>query len=272
VVINNAVHEINLNIVKTQSRLKEIVYSKETANIKVAIQAITSYKKTISQNFEIIEIHFKGNKQPFDNLFMLFQDWNSIINEIIAWQKKDALDKAITIFNGKNIQHFIKLEKALKGLTNSTKNQADQFLEQTNFQATNTLWISIIMMVIIFSGIWIVFIISGRVAQTVNFGLEVVDALAKGNLTQQIKCDSNAETEKLLKTLDNMQIKLDERIQQIKKIETHLQIVQEEKRIADKKKQIAETKQFIAKKALESNPCVDKSIFKNLLFTDDKEI
>ncbi|MCK5522674.1 MAG: MCP four helix bundle domain-containing protein [Thiomargarita sp.] len=270
VVINNVVYEINLNIVNIQSRLKEIIFLKDTANIEVARQAITSSKETIFQNFEMIEIRFRGNKQPFDNVSMLFKNWISILNEIIALQKKGVLDKATIIFNGKNIQHFIQLEKALKGLTNSTKNQADQFLEETNSQTKNTLWISIIMMVIIFSGIWIVFIISSRVAQTVNFGLGVVDALAKGNLTQQIKCDSNVETEKLLQILDKMQIKLGERIKKVEKVEIHLQKLEEEKSIAEKNERIAETKQLIAEQALQSSRGAD-TIFSSLLFTDGSE-
>jgi len=271
VLINNAVYEINFNIVRIQSKLKEIVLLRNHADLEGTRKTITFYKNKVSRNLERVEKSFMGDKQALDNVTRLFKEWKSILNEIIALQNKGQVEEAThLIFKGKGAEQVTKLEKALKKLTDSTKTQEDKLLKQTHSQVINTLRISIFMIIIILSGILIVFIVSRQIAQTVNMGLGIVDALATGNLSEQIQCDSDTKTEQLLKLLDSVQTELGDRINKFEKIEAHLRVLEKEKQLAEEKERIAEAKKRMANIALHSSHGVD-SIFSSVFFTDDEE-
>jgi len=270
VLINHALYELNLNIVRIQSQLKKIILLREHGNLKITKKTIIFYKNNVFHNLEIIERRFMGDKWALDNFTRLFKEWESILNEIIALQNKGLDEEAIhLIFKGKGAEQVTKLEKALKKLTDSIKIQEDKFLKKTHFQIVNTLKISIFMIIIIVSGVLIVFIVSHKIAKTVTLGLGVVDALATGNLSEQIKCGSNPKTEQLLKLLDSAQMELSERMEKFEKIEAHLRVLEKEKQLAEEKRRIAENKERIANLALHSKSGTN-SIFNRVFLTDEK--
>jgi methyl-accepting chemotaxis protein len=266
----NAAHNAHINIAKTLSRIKDFVIFKNNKDLDAAKKAIFSYEAEIEKSFDTIEKHFSGDKQKLDNARHLFKQWKSIRNRVIALQELGEVDEAVDLmFKGEGAQHVAKLEKAVEKLHHFMDHEADNFFKKASSAALNSLWVSIAMVIVLLFGGWITFAISRNIAKNVTLALGIADAVASGNLSDHIECDSQTEAGQLLQTFDTMQAQLIESSHEVEKMETHLHELEEEKRIAEKEKRIAEEEKRIAEKALRHKNALD-NVFGSFL-EDGKE-
>ena len=158
VVKSNAVHEINVDVVKIVNQMKEIVYFSNEMELTKNLTMITAYEQNIYLNFNQIEQKFRGDKRYFDKVTRLFEEWKAIRNETIALSKNGLLneDKYIMIKNKGDLQ-VKKLEKALDKLHQFMEEKAEQFANQTHSATQPIFQISIAMVILIFMLEWLVF-------------------------------------------------------------------------------------------------------------------
>ncbi|RKZ60052.1 MAG: hypothetical protein DRQ99_22720 [Candidatus Parabeggiatoa sp. nov. 3] len=266
VIVSNAVRDININLVKMQDSIKEITKIKYSTDLKVFEQTIKSYEKKISQDFETIEKHFFEDKRYFDKVIRLFEQWQSIIHEIIASSKKGNVDKAI-LLTGKASQQLVKLKNVLQQLTGFIDQKTGQVLKITYSYLSQSLWICAFMIFAIIFGGGFALIISRNLAQTIQIALEIADAVAIGNVSERIKCDGT-ESGELLKVLDTMQAQLHESIQNVEDMEAQLYTLKKEKRLIEEEKRMAEKDKFLAEKSLRAEKALDK-VFSSFFTEND---
>ncbi len=266
VIVSNAVRDININLVKMQDSIKEITVIKYIADLKVFEQTSKFSEKQISQDFETIEKHFFEDKRYFDKAIRLFEQWQSIINEIIASYKKGNVDKALFL-TGKAAQQLVKLKKTLQQLTGFIDQKTAEYLKITYSYLIQSLWICAFMILAIIFGGGFALIISSNIAQTIHVALDIADAVATGDVSERIKCDGT-ESGQLLHALDTMQDQLRESIQNVESLETQLYALKKEKRVVEEEKRIVENDKFRAEKSLRAEQALDK-VFSSF-FTEDE--
>jgi methyl-accepting chemotaxis protein len=257
VIVSNAVRDININLVKIQDSIKTITLIKYSADLKAFEQTIKSYETKISQDFETIEKHFLADKRYFDKVIRLFEQWQSIIHEIIASYKKGKVDKTVYLITSRADQQIVKLKNALEQLTRFIDQKTGQDLKTSYSYLSQSLWIGFFMILAIILGGGFAMIISRNLAQTLNVALEIADAVAIGDVSERIKCDGT-ESGELLKALDTLQDQLRESIQNVESLEAELYTLKKEKRVVEEEKRMAEKDKFLAEKSLRAEQALDK--------------
>ncbi|MFK5970237.1 MAG: MCP four helix bundle domain-containing protein [Candidatus Marithrix sp.] len=238
-ITHKAVRIVNLNITHIQNKMERFAYFYDRTRLNSVKKDITTYERDINRNLSIIEKHFFGNKQNIDRVRRLFQDWKPIINEIIAlYRKNDTKEAHDKIFKGENAVHIAKLEKALNVLTEFADISTEMNLNQANSQTNNILWLAVMMIIGLFAGVWVMFLMYHKVATDVGLSFEIADAMVKGDLTGKIQCDPNTKSDKLLAILDKARDEFNARTQTITEIETQIDDLKEVKQEIEENKNL----------------------------------
>ncbi len=233
--VSNAVRDININIIKMHRCMKDVALASDDASLEAAIQAINSYEKQVYDNIDVISARFLGDKQDVEALKKRVIEWKPIRDEVIALMKQDKRDEAAAITKGKGAQHVANLDAAMKKLTEFANRKADDFLENAKAQESKLKrWVYAVMGIVILIGGWIAFFMSRTITHSLNLAIGIANAIATGNLNNQIEFNTKTETGQLLQTLDRMQTQLRERLDELDKTQIQLrERIEEEKRIAD---------------------------------------
>jgi len=229
-ITHKAVRIINLNINHIQTKMERFAYFYDRTRLNSVKKDITVYERDVNRNLSIIEKHFFGNKQNIDRVKKLFKDWKPIINEIVAlYRKNDIKEAHDKIFKGENAVHVAKLEKALNVLTEFADISTEINLTQANYQTKNIFWLAVMIVIGLFAGVWVMFLMYRKVATDVELSFEIADAMVKGNLNDKIQCDPNTKPDRLLKILDKARDEFNDRTQTITEIETQIDDLKEVK-------------------------------------------
>ncbi|MDM8557491.1 MCP four helix bundle domain-containing protein [Candidatus Parabeggiatoa sp. HSG14] len=258
-IVSNAVRDVNINIVKIQSRMKEFILTGDNINLEPAKLSISAYEKEAYQYFDVIKEHFIGNKKNVDKVIKLFDEWKPIRKEIMDLHEKGKIDEiAISVLKGKEAQYVAQLKKDLKKLLNVVNIKANQFLEKTHFQVKTLLWLSVFMIVVIVIGGWIVFAILRQVRRPLNIAIGIADAMTTDKLKEHIECETKIETGQLLETIDTIQSQLSKSGQTIENMGYQLQKLEEDKqRLEEDKRRLEEEKVLLAE-LFRTNQSLDK--------------
>ncbi|MBE9561622.1 MAG: MCP four helix bundle domain-containing protein [Proteobacteria bacterium] len=254
-IVSNAVRDVNINIVKIHRSMKDIALSKDAKSIETTVKIVNNYEQAVYASFDIITERFLGDKQDVNALKTLFTDWKPIRDKVIELVRNKQIEQAASITKKKGAKHVANLEVAMDKLIDFANNKAIQFLDNANTQKNQLiLLVSIFMLVAIVIGIWISVIISGTIANSVNQAITFANSIASGDLTNDIKFNTKTETGRLLQALDAMQLQLQQRIKELDNTQKKLQERMEE----DKR---------IATEALRINRALDK-VITSVLITD----
>ncbi len=231
--VSNAVRDVNINIIKMHRSMKDVALASDDASLEAAVQAVNSYEKQVYDNLDVISARFLGDKQDVEALKKRVIEWKPIRDEVIALMRQDKRDEAAAITKG--AQHVANLEATMKKLTEFTNRKADDFLENAKAQESKLkIWVYAVMGIVILIGGWIAFFMSRTITHSLNLAIGIANAIATGNLNNQIEFNTKTETGQLLQTLDRMQTQLRERLDELDKTQIQLrERIEEEKRIAD---------------------------------------
>ncbi|MCK5877850.1 MAG: MCP four helix bundle domain-containing protein [Candidatus Marithrix sp.] len=239
-----AVRKINLNIMHMRTKIEKLAYFYDRTKLNKVRKSLASYEIDVKRNINTIEKHFFGSKQNIDRVRKLFQDWKPIINEIIALYRKNsekvAHDK---VFKGENAIHIAKLEKALAVLTEFADISTELNLSQANSQTKNILWLAVFIVIGLFSGVWIMFLIYRKVAADVNLSFDIADAMVKGDLQGKLQCDPDTNSGRLLDILDKARDEFNDRTQTVAEIEEQVANLKEVKQEIEENKHLVELRE-----------------------------
>lgn len=243
-ITHKAIRIINLNVIHIKNSMERFAHFYDRTRLNSVKKDITTYERDVNRNLVVIEKYFFGNKQNIDRVKILFKDWKPIINEIIALYRKDDIKAAQDkIFKGENAVHIAKLEKALDVLTEFADISTEMNLTQASSQAKNILWLAIMIIIGLFSGVWVMFLVYRKVATDISLSFDIADAMVKGNLTGKIQCDPNTKSEKLLEILDKARDEFNDRTQTISEIENQVAELKEVKKEIEENKNLVELRE-----------------------------
>ncbi|MDM8565054.1 hypothetical protein QUF74_05320, partial [Candidatus Halobeggiatoa sp. HSG11] len=243
-ITHKAVRTININIMYMQNHLEKFAYFYDRTKLNNVKKTIAIYERDVNRNISIIEKHFFGSKQNIDRVKKLFKDWKPILNEIVAlYRKNDEKSAYHKIFKGENAVHVAKLKKAVNVLTEFADISTELNLSQANSQTKNTLWLSIMIVIGLFIGVWVMFLMYRKVATDVNLSFDIADAMVKGELKGKLQCEPNTKSERLLEILDKARIEFNDRTQSVAEIENQIGELKEVKREIEENKHLVELRE-----------------------------
>jgi len=240
-IVNKTLNKANFRVIAIQENLQKVAYS--TVDLVMVNQTILVSEKQIYKHFNVLEKYFTGDKQELFKLIKLFDNWRTIRNEIINLHKNKEIEQATIVYETKSVPQVVKLERTFKRLTDGMVAKTTVFLDALYLQILKFLGISIFILIVVFIGAWIIFVILRKVVPNMALGFSIIDGIVTGNLQEQlqnqVKCDIDPNTSQLLQVLDNMQIKLQESITEVDKMEIKLEQLKEEKRLTEEALQTA---------------------------------
>jgi hypothetical protein len=230
--VSQSLHDIHLNLVEMQSRMKELAIVKPRADSEAVQQSLSELDKKIEQSLEIIKNNNLSDDQlDIDYIIKLFSEWKPVRDEIIRLHNNDRLDQVNSVvFSGKNAEIVEKIEKNLKKWLVLTNSQTDEFLNAAKLQTRQSLFIAIGIAALMFITLWMMFSISRNIGNQVGLALEMADAMAAGHLTEHLQCDSKTATGQLVQALETTQTRLNESRQELERMQTQLRLLEEQKR------------------------------------------
>ncbi|AZR73428.1 hypothetical protein BBF96_08555 [Anoxybacter fermentans] len=216
-VINNTALEIESNIVKINSEMKDIFIATDNSQIEESIKKINELEKKIYDSFDIIYKRFLGDKKVVDTAYQAFKDWKSIHDEVIKLIMVGKKKEAAYIAEGKGAERVALLNREINELINSARNHAEEFYKHAVYdfkKATNIILVVLVLATILafLTAIFITKSITSPISKLVKFAQEV----ANGNLREkELDITRKDEIGILVKVFNDMRSNLREMIEQI---------------------------------------------------------
>jgi methyl-accepting chemotaxis protein len=217
--VTNTVRKININIAEIRSAMKSLALAKDDALLQETIQKITAYDQEVYDCFKIVKERFLGDQQDVDNLIKIYEEWKPIREKTLALKKEGKHEEVmLAVISGAGASQYAKLREAMKVVTDFADNKAAEFLANARLQKERSfLWLSVIMVLAALLGMGVAWAISRSIIRPLKSAVEVANAIAAGNLHNQIPVTTKDETGQLLQALVKMQMQLREIILVIKR-------------------------------------------------------
>jgi len=148
--VSNTVRDINVNILNIQHRMAEVASVQNQADFNSVVNSINLHEQQVYQQIALINERFLGDKQKVEQLKKLVTEWQPIRQEIIGLIKAGQREKAAVLFEEKDHQHVVRLEKAIAYFVAFSNQKADEFLKHAHNQfQLSYFWALIVFLVVI---------------------------------------------------------------------------------------------------------------------------
>ncbi len=218
--VTNAVRQININLAEMRSSMKSVALVKDDPTIQDHLQRLETYEQEIYEEFKILKERFLGDQRDVDTLIKLFDQWRPIRQQSLDLKIAGKNEEAFVIITrGEGATHFAKLREAIKVIREFADNKAKEFFKSAHQQANYSyLWLWMFIMTVTLLGMVVAFLISRAITRPLQVAVNTANAIAMGNLDNQIVVAHSDETGQLLRTIDTMQTQLRERLAENQRI------------------------------------------------------
>lgn len=128
--VSNAARDINIHVAKIQNYLKDIVISKEGADLRIANAKIDEHETLIYVNFDLITRQFLGNIQDVQKARQEFSDWRDVYNGVISKKNNTNNIDEPNIINNIN-RNANRVNNSIQNLIDFATNKANEFYTKT---------------------------------------------------------------------------------------------------------------------------------------------
>ncbi|BAP57766.1 signal transduction histidine kinase [Thioploca ingrica] len=154
--VSKAVRDVNINIVKLHLSIQQIVLVKNNDDFNSIESNIRLYENKINADLKLIKERFLGDKQEVEDVIQILKRCEPFHYKIIALAKSGNHEQALSMIQLDISKHIPELEKELDDLIQFANNKATQFLEEAHSRVyQSNLWRGVVVVIIIFIGIWI---------------------------------------------------------------------------------------------------------------------
>lgn len=176
--VSNAAYYANVEVMRMQNNLKDILLSEENYELSVLLDKINTSEERVYDALEIIEDNILGveGRVLQRDAKRLFEGWKPIRVEIIEFVKSGNKDLAINVLKSKDEDHTANLERKLVELNRYARTKASTFQEEVlTLEDRLKFW----------SIVGIIFVIISVFISIVRIGRSVL--LSIGSLSKQLK-------------------------------------------------------------------------------------
>ena len=218
-IVRAATLESNAEMITINRSMRDVVLSRDTQSLELAIQAIDESDKKIQKNFILIKNHFLGEEEIVDSIYKTYLDWEPIRDETIKSARNEELEQAIENISGKEAEQTALIRKGMDELMDITKINLERFYNGINTTTKNTIIIFILVLVIaIIAGIFIALLITRSITKPINQFTELAQTVAEGDLTKDVKIKSKDEIGILAGSFNSMIVNLRTIIEKINEV------------------------------------------------------
>ncbi|MCT4631584.1 MAG: ATP-binding protein [Firmicutes bacterium] len=176
--VSNAAYFANIEVLRMQNNLDDIILADEGYEISILIDKINSSEERVYESLELIESFILGveGKVLQAEAKRLLQSWKPIRVELIEAVKSGDEQKALRILKTRDDEHAENLERKLVELNSYARNKANQFQEEVLQLEERLKFWSIFGIVLVITGVFIGII---QIGSSVLFSI--------GSLSTQLK-------------------------------------------------------------------------------------
>ena len=214
--VSNAVRDVNINIVKMHRSMKDVALAQNEAALTDAIEAVNVSEQKVYEHLKVISAQFLGDQKDVERLQTLFVKWKPIRDEVIALMRQNRRNEAAMITKNKGAQHVEHLSAAMKKLTDFANQKGLDFLANAQHrEAQLSLWVYAVMGTIIFVSGGVAVFMARAISRSFQSAVGVANAIADGNLNNEIEVKSRDEAGQLLQAFASMQDRLSHQLEEV---------------------------------------------------------
>ncbi|NJO14658.1 MAG: PAS domain S-box protein [Thioploca sp.] len=155
--VSKVVRDVNINIVKLHLSIQRTVLVKNNDDFNSIWSNIQLYENQINTDLKLIKERFLGDQQEVEDVIQILKRCDPFHHKIVALAKSGNTEQALSMIQIDISKHIPELEKELDDLIQFANNKATQFLEESHSRVKQSnLWRGIIVIMIIFIGVWII--------------------------------------------------------------------------------------------------------------------
>ncbi|MFZ7101815.1 MAG: methyl-accepting chemotaxis protein [Peptococcaceae bacterium] len=228
--VSKAALEINTNIMKIYSEMKDIVLATNANQIEKAENNAHKYEQEVLDNFALITERFLGDEALIQEASKMFLDWKPLREEIITLAKNGQMQQAVILTNTTAANHVVLMNMAVNKMLEAMEGQAQEFSLDAQRDGKNAavflvLILSVSILAALIIAVMITRSITGPLAKSVFFAREI----AAGNLAvSALDLKNQDEAGKLVKALNEMRLSLKEIIDSIARHAGNLNVAGED--------------------------------------------
>ncbi len=221
--VNNALRNAELNIIKINRSMKDVALAKTPADIDKAAGLVDQYDKDALKSLETVKDRFQGDKALIDSIVTLLTKWGPIRQEVIALKRANQGDQAAEIVKLKGGPMVTAITKEMDGLGVMVSTSAVTFMDNAaSARKRVTVMISAVTLLALLLGGGLAYIISRSITRPLAGAVVVINTLADGDLTVKVDVASQDEIGQFMAAMGNMIRNLRDMISQTANISTNI--------------------------------------------------
>ena len=191
---------------------------KRKGNVKEDIEAIRALLRTEEETTMLAEIEAK------------LVDWQSVLDQVIMLNSENKQNEAEQYYHD-NLSSLEEYQTAVRNLTEYNREAAEKMnVESQESSRTNILVMVTLVIIMVIISVIISFIISSNISKGLKQAVNILDTVAKGDLSvllndQQLK--RRDEIGKLLVAVNSMQISMKDLIERVKTESDEIEVIVE---------------------------------------------
>lgn len=203
--VSSAVRDVNINVIKIHRHMKDVTLAQNEAQLDKAVALVDKYEALAQQKFKIIKERFLGNQQDVDDLIETFVAWKPMRDEVIALTRTGKHVEAATITKERGAKHVQLLEKQMQALIDFASKKADTFMTNAeNQEKIAYQWLLVVIVIVTIASLWIAITTSRLINHSLKQAINIADAIAKGDLSEQMIVSRQDEIGQLFQALKTM--------------------------------------------------------------------
>jgi len=127
--VTNAVSDIQTSIIRMHRNMKDIVLTKNSAELIRIIEDVQREEEKVFKNFDVIYENYLGAQNEIDHSYVAFKSWKSIRKEVIYLVNEKKIEEAIDITKGKEAEHVKNLHEQIDFLKHFSYEKAQEFYD-----------------------------------------------------------------------------------------------------------------------------------------------
>ncbi len=214
--VSTAALRIDADIIRIHRDMRNIALARTPAEIRAAREEIERYEKRISDDFDVLEERFLGDKSQVEAVKRLFAEWKPIRDEVIETMTLVGRDGFGTVEATRSEAQVKQLTDDMDHFIEFAAGKAQEFLENSQTYGRRAVLINygVSAFVLIVSLFLAIFITRGITVPISRVG-DAARTMASGDMTRQLGLGRKDECGQLADSLDIMSESLREDLAEI---------------------------------------------------------
>lgn len=203
--VSNAVIQANLNVVKIQNAMKDVLIVEDLARIDGIEEQIADCEGKVEKNFALIQERFLGDPETYRVPMQSFAAWKPIRKRIIALARAGERQKAYVLAMEEEAPHVALAARQMQALTDFAHNKAVQFMDNAAATERETSQVTVALLITaIVLGALVAFFTSRSITRPLIEMAGAADRIACGDIEQQVHYRSKDEIGQLASAFQNL--------------------------------------------------------------------